>query len=84
MVSSRETENRNEDRREEERTRVFEVCEKGELGRVCGHADDRRQDTSDLMGYDYEGSYRVQIPWIGVRGSTCYEGSVPALTVVGS
>ena len=40
-------------------TRVFEECEQGELGRVCGHADDRRRNTSDLMGYDYEGSYRV-------------------------
>ncbi len=34
-------------------------CEKGELGCVCGHADDRRGDTTDLMVYNYEGSYRV-------------------------
>ena len=53
----RETENGNEHRRKEERTRVFEECEKGELGCVCGHADDRRRNTSDLMGYDYGGSY---------------------------
>ena len=30
-------------------------------------ADDRRGDASDLMGYNYEGSYRIWIPRIGVR-----------------
>jgi len=27
----------------------------------CGHADNRRRDASNLMGYGYEGSYQVWI-----------------------
>ena len=30
--------------------RGFEECEKGEKGCMCGRADDRRRDTSGLMG----------------------------------
>ena len=40
------------------------------LGLVCGNANDRRRDASDLMGYKYEGSYHVWIPQIGVRDNT--------------
>jgi len=34
--------------------------------------------------YNYEGSYHVCIPRIGVRDVTIYKGSVPALAMVGS
>ena len=47
------------------------------LASVCGHADERRRDASDLMGYNYEGSY-VWISQIGVRDITFYDRSVPA------
>ena len=51
---------------------------------MCGHVDDRRRDGSDLMRYNYEGSFRVWIPQIGVRDITFYEGSVPAPAMVRS
>ena len=60
---------------------VFGECEKGELGCVYGHADNRRRDASDLMGYNYEGSHCVQIPRIGVRDIPVYKTSVPALAM---
>ena len=41
--------------------RVFEEWVKGELGCMCGHADNRRHDTSNLMGYNYKASYHVSI-----------------------
>ena len=60
---------------------VFGECEKGELGCVYGHADNRRRDASDLMGSNYEGSHCVQIPRIGVRDIPVYKTSVPALAM---
>ena len=41
--------------------RGVEEWEKGESGCVCSHADDRRHDASDLVGYSYKASYRVSI-----------------------
>ena len=29
-------------------------CEKGKSGHVCSCADDRRHNTSELMGYNYK------------------------------
>ena len=60
---------------------VFGECEKGELGCVYGHADNRRRDASDMMGDNYEGSHCVQIPRIGVRDIPVYKTSVPALAM---
>ena len=39
---------------------------------------------TDLTGHNYEGSYCVWIPRIGVRDIISFEGSVPALVMAGS
>ena len=62
--------------------RGFEECKEGELGCVYSHADNRRGDVSKLMGYNYDGSHCVQIPWIRVRDIPVYKTSVPALAMV--
>ena len=48
----------------------FRRMRERESGLVCGNANDRRRDASDLMGYKYEGGYHVWIPQIGVRDNT--------------
>ena len=53
---------------------LWREWEEGELGCMCSHADDRRHDTSDLNGYNYECSYHVCIPQIRVKDITFYEG----------
>ena len=58
----------------------FEQCEKGQL--VCVRVF--LFFGSDLRGYNYEGNYRVWILWVGVKDITSFEGSVPALAMVGS
>lgn len=66
--------------------RDFEECKKCELGCMCGHVEDRRRDACDLTGYNYDrsqSSYLDCTDWSTQR-HYLYEGSDPALAIVGS